>query len=307
VQQSNQSNLGNATNATGTAGSTSVNNPQQQANVNALDDSLQALRQADLLSEIEFGQATGRGLSVTSVGPASAFFASGLRPGDVIVEFNGQPIRTQDELVRMIGLQPGERVPMTVLRSGRQETIYYTSAQTGIDDNNGTIDRQMDRPMPYQANRPISADSGPAFLGVGFDTTFGAAAVRDVVSGSAAEQAGLQEGDVIVGLNGQAVSSAGQAMQLIRSMQAGEPLEIEYTRRVADRTQATLGARPTSRPGSTTYPTGEEMRFYRGVPQDVPPALDSAPPRNGELNGREQFLPPQRESSEMYDNANSLP
>jgi membrane-associated protease RseP (regulator of RpoE activity) len=54
--------------------------------------------------------------------------------------------------------------------------------------------------------------------------------VRRVTEGSAAAQAGLQAGDVILGINGQGASSPHSVAQLIRQIQPGQAVAVQYWR-----------------------------------------------------------------------------
>ena len=68
------------------------------------------------------------------------------------------------------------------------------------------------------------------------------ARITEVMSNSGAEKAGLQEGDVITGVNDEAVSGHRQLVDLIRSHKVGEVVEIEYYRDGAkNTTTAVLG------------------------------------------------------------------
>jgi len=69
-----------------------------------------------------------------------------------------------------------------------------------------------------------------AFLGVGIDTQSDAngAALSDVISGQAAEAAGLQAGDVITSLNGQPVGSQTDLQAILLQLQPGTEVAIEW-------------------------------------------------------------------------------
>ena len=174
-----------------------------------------AVQQRDTLATINFGPATGRGLTIETLGPGSIFYDSGLRPGDVILTVGNQPLRSQADFERSIVGMWGQRIPATVLRDGRDETVFITFPQqmTGqLSQDQARLGEAQGR--GYQANRPISATGERAFLGVGFDTLrYNTATVRDVLPGSAAEQAGLRQGDIIIALNGQPVSSYQDAIR----------------------------------------------------------------------------------------------
>ncbi len=77
-----------------------------------------------------FGIKTAQGVIVTGVlnnGPAAA---AGIRPGDVIVQVDGQPVRTVSELLtRIAALVPGQPAPFVLQRRGDEVQASVTPAQ----------------------------------------------------------------------------------------------------------------------------------------------------------------------------------
>ena len=72
----------------------------------------------------EYGLGDVEGLAVYQIAQQSNLYKAGVRPGDVIVDFNGQPLKTLDELNRLVVRAPvGSRVPMTVVRNGRRMAV----------------------------------------------------------------------------------------------------------------------------------------------------------------------------------------
>jgi S1-C subfamily serine protease len=87
-----------------------------------------------------------------------------------------------------------------------------------------------------------------AFLGVSTNesrTGDLGAQIEEVVAGSAAAEAGLQVGDVIIALDDKEVTGPGSMGRMIRAKGAGAPLKITVLRDGAQVTlQATIGTRP---------------------------------------------------------------
>jgi S1-C subfamily serine protease len=83
-----------------------------------------------------------------------------------------------------------------------------------------------------------SAASSQGFLGVSVeDTATGSGAtVRDVVAGSPAAQAGLQTDDVIIAIDGQAVTSASDLVSQVRAHKSGDSVKLTWTRNGAKQT-----------------------------------------------------------------------
>jgi C-terminal processing protease CtpA/Prc len=211
----------------------------------------------DLRGGIHFDRATDRGLVISDVERDSVFFHSGFRRGDVIVSLHGRPIRSEADFMRLVVLQPGQRVPVVVLRDGRRQTIYVAYPRELAS---------MDRGY---AARPIG---GQAYLGVVFDAEVRDAAVlRSVSPGSPADEAGLQPGDLIIALNGEQVMSYPDAISIIRSMRPGERLDIFLERGRSERqTEAVLAGQP-GRPVRTAARDTDVYIERQVVPAQPPP------------------------------------
>src|SRR5437762_1335879 len=71
-----------------------------------------------------FGLPGAHGALVASVAEGGPAKAAGVRPGDVIVAYDGHPIRHSDELPRLVAETPvGRDVPLTVVRDGKTLTL----------------------------------------------------------------------------------------------------------------------------------------------------------------------------------------
>ena len=57
-----------------------------------------------------------------------------MKPGDVIIEVNGKPVPSRDELVQTVmALKPGTTVPMKVLRDKQEKTLNVTIGELNLD------------------------------------------------------------------------------------------------------------------------------------------------------------------------------
>ncbi len=143
------------------------------------------------------------GALVSQISPDSAAARAGLRPGDVILAFNGQPIERSGDLAARVGMsRPGASVTLDVVRDGKHQEIRavlgeaqsgQVAAETGSAHASGTgriglAVRALDR------NERASAHIEHGGLLV------------ENVSG-AARRAGIRPGDVILSVNGQPVDS----------------------------------------------------------------------------------------------------
>ena len=68
-----------------------------------------------------------RGVTITAVSEATAAAEAELRPGDLIVEFAGEPVRGVDDLHRLLTEERiGELLPLKILRRGEPRRVLVT-------------------------------------------------------------------------------------------------------------------------------------------------------------------------------------
>jgi serine protease Do len=141
---------------------------------------------------------------------------AGLLPGDVIQAVNGTKIATPKELaLNVANILPGDEAHLSVLHDGQSKDVSVKvgtlpNEQTASNDNQGS-DHHAQIGL---ALAPLSPDVRNQ-LDVP-DNTKGAL-VQGVQPGSPAEAAGLQPGDVIVGVGTHAVSSPAEAASAMRT------------------------------------------------------------------------------------------
>jgi S1-C subfamily serine protease len=67
------------------------------------------------------------GLLVQGVDAAGPARRAGIRPGDVVLEVDGHPVRVPDDLTQLeLGLDVGTAVDVVVERSGQRHTVSLT-------------------------------------------------------------------------------------------------------------------------------------------------------------------------------------
>jgi serine protease Do len=72
----------------------------------------------------QLGAPDARGVLVTRVDSRSEAATAGLRPGDVILEFNGRPIAGASNFLRLLGTaEIGSTATLTILRDGRRASV----------------------------------------------------------------------------------------------------------------------------------------------------------------------------------------
>ncbi|MEX2366641.1 MAG: trypsin-like peptidase domain-containing protein, partial [Pseudohongiellaceae bacterium] len=123
----------------------------------------------------------------------------GIRADDIILEFDGKPVRRYSDLPPLVGqVKPESTVEVVVLRNGERETLDVT---IGILDET-TVAAQA-APAPAPAPAEPSSDNSLNIVVVGAGERDGVL-VEEVLDGPARE-AGLQSGDVITMMGGSLV------------------------------------------------------------------------------------------------------
>jgi serine protease Do len=158
-----------------------------------------------------FGLDRPRGALVSSVEKDSPAAQAGLAPGDVILTVNGRSIEHYGELSGSIAaMKPGSETTLQVWRGGAQQGVSVKVAElkeqpeeTAIAGGGGR--HQSERPTDQASQlgltvRPLEPAEKEHVQ------TSGSLVVQDV-SGPAA-QAGVQPGDIILGVNGKRVKTS---------------------------------------------------------------------------------------------------
>jgi len=174
----------------------------------------------------EFGLNERRGALVQSVNPGGPASKGGLEPGDVIVEFNGKPIKKRDELVAaVVATRPGTTVPLKVMRDKQERSLNLTVDELNLDeDNSPRARREPADPGGDEESQgfgltlsPLTADVVRR-LRLPADTE--GVLVSDVDPSGTAARSGVSRGDVILQVNRRPVSSpqeAGRALDAVPS------------------------------------------------------------------------------------------
>jgi len=161
------------------------------------------------------GLPENKGEIVQSVSDDSAASKAGLQPGDIITGINGQDVTSEQTVIYLIAnLQPGETVPIEVLRNGRSITVDATLGKRPSEDElreqQQTFDPDSEEPMdPEEMDDLIAEDLGlqvleitpqiARSLGVEADTK--GLVIGAVDPNSDAGRKGLRRGTIILSAN----------------------------------------------------------------------------------------------------------
>jgi S1-C subfamily serine protease len=150
---------------------------------------------------------SAQGAVVADVDDGSPAARAGVQQGDVITQFNGTSVTDSNQLRNMVAsTAPGTKVSLSLLRNGKTEHVEATLGEL--------------KGAKAPRGRPASDDSGSGKYGMSVQpltpdiadqlqlprTTKGVV-VGDVDPEGAAAQSGIVEGDVIMKVNGQSVTT----------------------------------------------------------------------------------------------------
>jgi serine protease Do len=162
------------------------------------------------------------GAVVSQVENGSPAEKAGLKVGDVITELDGQKITDASQLQIEVGQKhPGASIKLQVLRDGKTVSVAVTLEEMGSRDK--------------ESKETASNGHGKARWGLGLtDVTpelreqlqassdVHGAVIEQVQPGSAADNAGLQRGDVIVEVNRHPVQTAADVQKALSAVPDGQ-------------------------------------------------------------------------------------
>ena len=176
----------------------------------------------------EFGLKERRGALVNTVTRGQPAAKAGIEPGDIILEFNGKPVRNTDELVgTVVRTKPGTTVPVKILRDKQERTINITVDELDLDDE-GSRQRatretstEPDEESAEKFGITVSQLTPEAAQRLRAPSDVQGVLISEVEQGSPAFRAGLVRGDIITRINRQPVRSVQEASRALGAVSSG--------------------------------------------------------------------------------------
>jgi serine protease Do len=199
-----------------------------------------------------------RGVEITMVDQDAPAGKAGLREHDVILDFNGAPVESEEQLRRLIReTPPGRTISLGISRDGNPMKINVQLADHSkiVAQNRTPI---VIPPIPEMPDLPNRFDipgniyvlrNSSAVLGVQTENLtrqlgefFGVkngegVLIRSVEKGSPAEKGGLKAGDVIVRVGDEKLSDRSDFARVMRNHRSGGKLTLGVVR---DKREQTL-------------------------------------------------------------------
>jgi len=158
-----------------------------------------------------FGLDRAAGALVAGVAPGGPADKAGLKPGDVVLEFEGRPVSDSGAMAAMVGQSgPGEKVRLTVWRKGKKQQLIATLGSSSEDGaRKADADEAAGQGSFGLAVRPLTPQEREAAKVSG-------GLVVEGVNGPAA-RAGVAPGDIVLQAGGKPVHSVEDLREATRS------------------------------------------------------------------------------------------
>lgn len=171
-----------------------------------------------------FGMKRPQGALVAKILPGSPAEQAELQIGDIITEFNGQPIESSADLPPMVGITPiNEKATLKIIRQGESKLINFKVGL--LPDEVGKLTDIKESPkLPHNrlgVNVIDLTDAQRETLQVVKNGVL----VQDVAKG-AAKEAGIQRGDVILRVQNSVIRNAADFEQIVKTLPVEKSIAV---------------------------------------------------------------------------------
>ena len=162
-----------------------------------------------------------RGALVTNVRPGSPAHAAGMKRGDVVLEYQGEPVTDPKTLQgQVLGTPIGEKVAIVVMRDGEKVTLSPV-----IREQQSSM--KVAHADPADGKGPLAGVAVQALTErtaqqLGLDQEVHGVVVKGVAPGSSAARAGLSQGDVISEIDRTPIRSQEEFLTAVSHLQDKE-------------------------------------------------------------------------------------
>jgi serine protease Do len=165
-----------------------------------------------------------QGALVADLDPSGPAAKAGVKRYDVIVEFDGKPVREMDELPKLVASAPvGKKAQLKVIRKGEEQRLSVQLGELEAEPTLASAEEPESRagayglqvqPLTPQIAEQLQLDAAEGVL------------VSGVEPESPAEEAGLRRGDVILEVNRQRVADVAEFRDALAKSDKGALLLV---------------------------------------------------------------------------------
>lgn len=168
-----------------------------------------------------FGLDSDKGALIASVEKDTPAEKSGLKAGDVILEFDGKPINEGSELPRYVAATPIDKeVTLVIFRNGAKQNLKLVVGKLKDGESGVDVARESDKlGITVDELRKELADKLGIRDGKGV-------VVTEVKPGSSAEEVGITVGSIIIEINGVRPEAVKSYLNVIGSLKMGAVVRL---------------------------------------------------------------------------------
>jgi serine protease Do len=187
----------------------------------------------DLAKALDLDETNGALIGdVVKDGPADK---AGMKRGDIVLTYNGKKVKDSAQLRNMVSeTEPGTKVPVTVLRDGDKIDMDITLGERPGNESQTNGSGSGEFASSDKLGLTVKNMTPDAVKKTGYEGVI----VTNVESGTAADNAGLKEGDIIREVNRKMIKSTDEFEDVVSKVDKGDTIAFlvargEYTFYVA--------------------------------------------------------------------------
>lgn len=164
------------------------------------------------------------GALVTRVLEDSPALKAGVKRGDIITSVDGIPVKSPNDLARLIaGKAVGTKIPLTIYRNGKSQKITVTIGE--LQDDTRIAKDQSNEDSSTRLGIQVQSLTPETRQTFRTDATTGVV-ITTIQPSSAAAQARLRVGDVIVEINGGEIKSVQTYQRIVSRLKKGQVIRL---------------------------------------------------------------------------------
>lgn len=173
-----------------------------------------------------FGLSKPHGALVAQVVPDSPAESAGLKPGDIIVEYEDQEVSLSSDLPHLVGrTKVGTEAKMVVVRSGDRKVIKVTIGELPGDEA-----RVVPAVAPKDTSNRLNLVVQPVEAKTAKELDIKGGVLVQQVGAGAGMAAGIKVGDIISSINNKPVESVQQFNEMVSSLPADKAIPMLIVR-----------------------------------------------------------------------------